>query len=90
MSALNVEIRKMQAMEYFGFGPEVMKKTRVCPKCGKPAESERIFCKECGCRLPKETLYDLYKERHKICSNCKTVLGKEMEYCPQCGMKIDY
>ena len=43
-------------MEDFGYGPNVMKKTKVCPKCGKATrEAFKVengakvrVCKKCG------------------------------------------
>lgn len=31
------------------------------------------ICPECGERLPKETLFDRYKRKHKCCPDCDTV-----------------
>ena len=35
-------------MEDFGFGPNVMKKTKICAKCGRMAEANARTCPECG------------------------------------------
>ena len=87
MTADHLELHRRQNMEYYGFGPSAMKKIRVCTHCGTPAQAERYFCTECGHRLPEKTLYDLYRERHKICLVCDTILTDEMDYCPGCGGK---
>lgn len=84
-----IEQVKQQGMDFYGFGPNAMKKTKVCTECGHPSPSDQQFCTECGHRLPNKTLYDIYKERHKCCPTCDTVLADEMEYCPQCGTKIN-
>lgn len=89
MTADKLEMLKQQNMDYYGFGPNAMKKTKVCIECGHPSPSDQQFCTECGHRLPNKTLYDIYKERHKCCPACDTVLADEMEYCPQCGTKIN-
>ncbi len=88
MTADRLELLKQQSMEDYGFGPNSMKKLKVCTECGYPSPSEEKFCTECGHRLPRKTLYDIYKERHKSCPVCDTILSDEMEYCPQCGIKI--
>lgn len=82
------QIRR-QSMEQYGFGPDAMKKVKVCTKCGQPSPSDRQFCTECGYRLPAKTLYDIYKERHTVCPHCDTVVAKGSEFCPQCGAKIE-
>ena len=88
MSAEHVERIRQQGMEHYGFGPNAMKKLKVCTECGNPSPSDLQFCTECGYRLPDKTLYDIYKERHNCCPVCDTVLSDGMEYCPQCGTAI--
>jgi len=80
------EIR-FRNLEQFGFGPNVMKKTKVCTKCGQIAKTGTILCRTCGAFLPRETLYDRYKRRHTCCIWCGTVLTDDAKYCPQCGKK---
>ena len=89
MSAERAERIRLQGMEHYGFGPEAMKKLKVCTVCGASAPKDRQFCTECGHRLPDKTLYDIYKERHKTCPVCDTVLSDGMEYCPQCGASAE-
>ena len=79
---------RFQNMEHYGFGPNVMKKNKVCKKCGKLVVANMKSCPECGERLPRETLFDSYKQRHKCCSHCDTVLPSNSMYCPHCGKKI--
>ncbi len=87
MTADKLELHRRQNMEYYGFGPSAMKKIRVCAHCGTPSRTGKNFCVECGRRLPEKTLYDLYRDRHRICSVCDTVLTAEMDFCPGCGTK---
>lgn len=75
-------------MEDFGFGPNVMKKTKICAKCGRMAEANARTCPECGERLSGETLFDRYKRQHKCCPDCDTVLTEDAKYCPHCGIQI--
>ncbi len=75
-------------MADFGFGPIVMKKTRVCKNCGHMVEGRSANCPECGEKLPKETLFDHYKKKHRSCSACDTVLTADWQYCPKCGKQI--
>ena len=42
-------------LEQYGFGPNVMKKIKVCPKCGQIAKKGAFFCRSCGAFLPRET-----------------------------------
>ena len=74
-------------LEQYGFGPNVMKKTKVCPKCGQIAKKSSFFCRSCGAFLPRETLYDRYRRQHTCCVGCGTVLTKDAKYCPHCGLK---
>lgn len=84
-----LEYIRQQSMEDYGFGPDTMKKIKVCSRCGRSSDVSELFCKECGYRLPDKTLYDIYKERHRCCPVCDTILATEMDYCPQCGTKIE-
>ena len=77
-----------ELMEHYGFGPGVMKRTRVCPHCGTATTSDGICCSVCGGRLPRETLYDEYSRRHQSCPHCGAVLAEWTAYCPQCGRKL--
>lgn len=78
---------KLRQLEAYGFGPNVMKKTKVCRKCGQVARTGAILCRACLSILPRETLYDSYKRRHPCCT-CGTVLRDDVCYCPQCGRQI--
>jgi len=75
-------------MEYFGFGPNVMKKTKVCTHCGRMAKANARNCPECGEKLPRDTLFDRYKQQHQCCPTCDTVLAADSQYCPNCGKQI--
>ena len=76
---------RFRNLERFGFGPNVMKKLRVCPRCGQTVKSRADTCPDCGERLPKETLFDRYKRKHLRCFDCDTVLTADALYCPNCG-----
>ena len=80
-------IRK-ESMELYGFGPEVMKQTRVCPRCGTATTAHGANCSVCGAKLPGETLYDEYLRRHLQCPYCHAVLKSLSNYCPKCGKKL--
>ena len=75
-------------MEDFGYGPNVMKKNKVCPKCGKMVSARLRNCSDCGERLAKETLFDYYKQQHDCCPDCDTVLTSDAMYCPNCGRMV--
>lgn len=78
---------RFKELERFGFGPNVMKKTRICKKCGQISKTGFIFCHACGAFLPRKTLYDLYRRQHSCCTGCGTVLTDDANYCPHCGKK---
>ncbi len=79
---------KQQNLMQFGFGMELMKRTKVCGLCGEKADASQQFCKECGAPLPQETLYDAYKKSCRACPSCEAVVSNDAEYCPRCGGKI--
>ena len=82
------EIRRYKNMADFGFGPIVMKKTKVCTKCGRMVKVTVKICPECGEKLPQETLFDRYKRKHLSCPDCDTVLTADAMYCPNCGRMV--
>ena len=84
------ELRSLRsdAMRQLGFGPEIMKQTKVCPGCGATAGAEEAECICCGGALPKETLFDLYKRQHQYCTACGTVVSGASAYCPECGVQL--
>ena len=81
------KIRK-EGMDYYGFGPQAMKKIKVCKHCGTVNTSTRHFCTACNAPLSTKTLYDEYLEKHLHCPYCLTVLDDPVNYCPQCGKKL--
>ena len=83
-----LEMLRIESMEELGFGPSAMRKIKKCPKCGRMASSENDFCRECGSRLPKTTMYDYYKSLHRVCPECETVVNEKTLYCPHCGTKL--
>ncbi len=72
----------------FGFGPNVMKQTRICPNCESLVTDGAEVCPRCGNKLPEITLLTLYEEQHPVCPDCGTVLSDDVQYCPQCGKRI--
>jgi len=44
----------------FGFGPDAMKKKKVCRYCKSICNTEGNFCHICGSMLPAKTLFDMY------------------------------
>ncbi len=79
---------RWENMTVHDFGPWVMKETKVCMQCGARAEASQQFCKKCGRRLPLETLYEQYKQRHVYCKICDRVVRNDAEYCPHCGKHL--
>lgn len=81
---------RFRNLEQYGFGPNVMKKTKICAKCGQISKTGAFFCRACGAFLPRETLFDRYRRQHTCCSRCGTVLTKDANYCPHCGLKTRF
>lgn len=83
-----VQALRLEAMKRYGFGPEVMKQTKVCPVCGVTAGADETECIRCGAGLPQETLFDLYKSQHQYCVICGTVVADTSVFCPECGIRL--
>ena len=49
---------RFKNMEDFGYGPNVMKNTKVCSKCGHVINASASYCPDCGEQLSSETLFD--------------------------------
>ena len=79
---------RLEGMKHFGFGPDEMRKVKVCEYCGSMMESKILVCK-CGRKLPQDTLYEVYKRKHNYCKKCETVVSDSTRYCPQCGEMIE-
>lgn len=80
-------LRQIQLMEY-GFGPDVMRLTKVCPHCGKGNPSDCGTCADCGAALGDETLLDLYRSRHPCCPGCGIAVTRAAVFCPDCGTRL--
>lgn len=88
MTAKQLEIIRQESMEIYGFGTTAMKKIKICRQCGTVSPITESFCTDCRLRLPKDSLFQDYRKRHKYCTACETVVSDIMQYCPQCGTKI--
>jgi RNA polymerase subunit RPABC4/transcription elongation factor Spt4 len=82
------ENMRQESMKQYGFGPAAMRNIRICAECGMPAEASERKCRECGAKLPRETLFQQYKKRHCFCSRCDTVVAGDAEFCPECGTRV--
>lgn len=80
-------LRQIELMEY-GFGPDVMRLTKICPHCGKGNPSGGSICTDCGAALGSETLLDLYRSRHRCCPACGIAVTDAALYCPACGTHL--
>lgn len=72
-------------LEEYGFGPNVMKKNKVCSNCGIVVSAELENCNICGAPLPADTLFVKYVYLHKVCQVCNCVVKNDSHFCPQCG-----
>lgn len=79
---------KLNYLEKCGYGPSVMKRTRICLNCKAVVSEGYVICPECKASLPDKTLYDSYRERHMCCDSCGTVLTSDSLYCSHCGKKL--
>lgn len=81
------KLTKKDALEHFGFGTKKMKSFKICPCCGNAQAAKNKFCKVCQTKLPEETVFDIYKAKHRCCEACGNVLPNDAEFCPLCGAK---
>ena len=81
---------RAEGMRRYGFGPDAMRKTKVCNQCGAANDAYLHHCEECGTKLPRDTLFDLYKRSHPYCRLCDTVAADSARYCPNCGSEIKH
>ena len=56
-----------------------------CPKCGKPALPNAVFCKYCGGRLNEPVQP---KPAAKFCAACGAVLIPQAQFCNICGTRV--
>lgn len=45
---------RLKNLEDFGYGPNVMRNTKVCAKCGQVIKASASFCPDCGERLSRD------------------------------------
>ncbi len=79
---------KFEELEQFGFGPNVMRKTRLCPACGTLVTDGTGQCPRCRKELPELTLFAWYAGQHSTCAYCQTLLSPDCQYCPHCGRRV--
>lgn len=79
---------KLQELEHYGFGPNVMRKTKLCPACGTLVTDGVAQCPKCREALPELTLFAWYAGQHSTCAYCRTLLSADAQYCPQCGRRV--
>lgn len=76
---------RAEQLERYGFGPEIMQKTKICPCCSGLVTNGENICPVCGRALPGLTLFAWYMQQHEVCSSCGTVVSGDGSYCPHCG-----
>lgn len=82
------ETIRIESMEEFGFGPNEMKKYKVCTRCNSITSKDLDICPVCLNELPDYTIYEQYVKSHFSCPYCKTVLTNDSRFCPQCGKNL--
>ena len=86
MAKYNNPSRK-EVLEHFGFGTENMKRLKICQCCGNAQAAKNKLCEVYHTKLRDETLFDIYKAKHRCCEKCGNVLPDDAGYCPLCGAK---
>lgn len=59
----DLEDVRYNLLERYGFGPNIMKKKKICTKCGKLSNANEKKCTVCDDDLPVETLFDQCHKR---------------------------
>ena len=80
-------LRQVTLLEY-GFGPETLRRRKLCPACSKANRVQDTRCADCGAALSEKTLYDFYRSRHRCCPGCGEVVTDAAVYCPECGTRL--
>ena len=80
-------LRQVTLLEY-GFGPETMRRRKICQECGRANRAQETHCADCGAALPEKTLYDFYCSRHRCCPTCGEPVTSVAIYCPECGARL--
>lgn len=75
-------------MKQHGFGTEVMKSIKICSTCGAVSPVKKSRCPECGTKLPKLSLFQVYRSRHRTCAKCGLVVPEHAVYCSDCGARL--
>ena len=75
---------KNDQLAHYGFGLEVMARTKLCPACETLVTDAAQACPACGSALPPLTLLVWY-EQHPHCTCCGVILREDSRYCPHCG-----
>ena len=79
---------RLDGLRHFGYGPETMKRIKVCGNCHEGNDASENFCTRCGHRLPEKTLFFIYQQMHPYCPVCGTVAPDHALYCPSCASKL--
>lgn len=79
---------RIENMQMYGFGPDIMKRSKSCRVCGSTCAASDAYCDCCGTVLPRETLFDVYKANHLYCPACDTVVPETTVFCPECGRRL--
>lgn len=80
-------LHQVTLLEY-GFGPETLRRRKICLGCGRANSADRTDCADCGAVLPEKTLYDFYLSRHRCCPGCGVAVTNVARYCPECGARL--
>ena len=83
---LFLKYRKMDAD--CAFGPDAMRRVKVCPGCGAAVRAKERRCPCCGARLPEGTVYQVWLARQPRCGSCGAPAAPSARFCPRCGAPL--
>lgn len=62
------------------YATEMAKGLKECPECGETCTADKVFCPNCGAKLPEYTMADAY-----VCPKCGKQNSIDTKFCQVCG-----
>lgn len=78
-ASLTASLARMQ-QDAESYANELSKNLKECPECGEMASADKLFCPQCGAKLPEKTVGELH-----ICEKCGMENTVGTRFCQSCG-----
>lgn len=76
-SGKNLDAMKKNAED---LATQMASRIKICPECGKENDADRLFCSDCGAKLPEQTMAEGY-----VCPKCGKQNTIDTRFCAFCG-----